>query len=92
MGSNYPQGFYDDETMAALTQAFREVWKTIVTLDPFRDVERDERLRQIIAQTMMDLSDDGISDVDALRDRTLAKIVRPLAKRPNISQRRRLAG
>ena len=90
MGSKYPPGFYDDEAMAVLTQAFREVWKTIITSDPFRDLGMDERLRQTIVRTMMDLTDQGVLGIDELRDRTLAKVGTPhkLAKPPATPRRR----
>ena len=37
MGPKYPPDFCDNETLAALTQTYREVWKTVVLKDPFRD-------------------------------------------------------
>lgn len=77
MGSKYPSGFYDDETVDALAQAFREVWKTIMANDPFRNIGRDEMLRQTIVETMMQLATKGVRSVDELRDRTLAVVVTP---------------
>jgi hypothetical protein len=75
MGSKYPPGFYDDEAVTALTQAFREVWTTIMTDDPSKARVRDEQLRQAIVQTMMELAAEGVVNVDELRDRTLAKVI-----------------
>ena len=49
MGPKYPPDFCDNETLAALTQTYREVWKTVVLKDPFRDFGKDEKLRQNIA-------------------------------------------
>ena len=91
MGSNHPPGFYDDDDMIALTQAFREIWKTVTMSDPFRDFASDERLRQNIVQTMMDLSAENVLSVDELRDRTLAKLgmLHKSAKSPATRQRRR---
>jgi hypothetical protein len=73
MGPKYPPDFYDNETLAALTQTYREVWKTVVLKDPFRDFGKDEKLRQNIVHTMMELIAKGMLNVDKLRDRTLEK-------------------
>lgn len=90
MGSRYPPGFYDDEDMAALTQAFREVWRTVMADDPFRDFGKDEKMRQTIVQTMIDLVAEHVSSVEDLRDKTLTKIgTHKLATPPATPRRRR---
>jgi len=99
MGSNYPPDFYDEEAVAALSQAYREIWKTVVMNDPFRDPGKDEKLGQRIIQTVMELAADGIFKVDELRDRTLAKVLsryevsirrgRPRYRSPRATQQHR---
>ena len=91
MALRYPPGFYDEETVSALAQAFREVWKTAMTNDPFRDSGKHEKLRQTIVQTMLDLINEGVLNADELRDRTLAEVVVPrqLRKPAARPQRRR---
>ena len=74
MGSTHPTGFYDEEALAALTQAYREIWRAVVLNDPFRDLENDEKLRQQIIQAVHELATDGVFN-DELRDRTLEKVL-----------------
>ena len=75
MGSTHPTGCYDEEALAALTQAYREIWKTVVLNDPFRDLDNDEKLRQQIIQAVHELATEGVFNVDELRDRTLEKVL-----------------
>jgi hypothetical protein len=75
MGSNNYPGFYDEETVSALAQAFREVWTTVKANDPFMDFGRSETLRQTIAQSMLELADQGMVNVEDLRDRALAEVI-----------------
>jgi hypothetical protein len=71
MGSKHPPGFYHEETLSAMKGAFRQVWETVVLSDPFRDTDKDELLRQLIIQNLMELTDDGITAPDELRSQTL---------------------
>jgi len=70
MGYRHPQGFYDDETVAALAQAYREAWNTLAPNDI--SFEASEWLRQSIVDTMMELASEGVVSADELRDAAIA--------------------
>jgi hypothetical protein len=73
MGSRYPHGFYDDQRLAVLETAFRDVWKTLAMKSPLRNPEPDEGLRTAIVQRLLGLVEAGITQPEELRARALVE-------------------
>jgi hypothetical protein len=70
MASQHPPR-YDDMTLHALEQAFRDVWMVLKAHDPFGDSDDNSELKRQVARTLMALADTGITDPQELRSRRL---------------------
>jgi hypothetical protein len=58
-----PPPFYDETTLLVLEDAFRGTWTAIAgNNDPFRDLERESELRTALAEKLMALVADGVTD------------------------------
>jgi hypothetical protein len=71
MASQYRQRHYDDEMLAALEEALRDVWQVLKAHDPYPDWQEDLDLKKAVAETLMALADSGVRDPQELRNRTL---------------------
>jgi hypothetical protein len=45
MASQFSPGFYDEENLSVLEQAFRDVWRTLSMNDAIRAQKKDDDLR-----------------------------------------------
>jgi hypothetical protein len=63
MGSQYPPGFYDDEKLAAVESAFRDIWKAFA----MEGRASNEGLRVAVIHTLLKLVDEGTTRPDQLR-------------------------
>ena len=63
MGSLYPAGFYDEEKLAAVESAFRDIWNALAT----EGAASSEGLRVAIIQTLLKLVEEGTTQPDQLR-------------------------
>jgi hypothetical protein len=75
MASRNPPPYYDETTLLTLEQAFRDAWTTI-TNDPFRDLEKESELRTALAEKLMDLVAEGVTDPIELRKLALESLPR----------------
>jgi hypothetical protein len=67
MGSTYPPGFYDEETLKAVEGAFHDIWDKLAT--SHRDLDG---LRVAVIDQLLGLVGQGITDPDSLRTLTLS--------------------
>jgi len=51
-----------------------DIWEVLRGHDPYRDWDADPALKQVLADKLMDLADDGVTDRQELRSRTLATL------------------
>jgi hypothetical protein len=79
MGSQYPPSFYDDETLAVLEQALRDVWRVLKAREPYPNWENNPDLTRHLAFKLMSLADAGVRDPEELRSRALEGF--PLVRR-----------
>jgi hypothetical protein len=67
MASRYHSRSYDEATLSLLTRAFGDTWIMLKDRDPFRDWERDNQLKTDLAEELMGLVDEGVTDPNVLR-------------------------
>jgi hypothetical protein len=65
MASPYPHS-YDEATLPLLAQAFSDTWIMLSERET-RDWERDNQLKIDLAEELMALVDEGVTDPNALR-------------------------
>jgi len=80
MGSRHPPHFYDEETRAALAQAFHDAWEELKARDPSRDWIKDSQLSSELSEKLMALADKGIRKPDELYKRALKGLPRHSAR------------
>ena len=71
MGSQYPPGFYDDNTLRVIEGAFREVWHSLAASNPNQDTDR-QGLKVAVIDRLLGLVEQGITDPEDLRALTLS--------------------
>jgi hypothetical protein len=67
MGSWNPPGYYDEATLSALEQAFRDSWAVLSAHGLSPDSERDTELRTKLAEKLMALVAEGVINPHELR-------------------------
>jgi hypothetical protein len=67
MGSQYPPGSYDQDTLKAIEGVFRDVWDHLPTSNPSHDTDR-EGLKVAIIDQLLGLVEQGITDPLAMRE------------------------
>jgi hypothetical protein len=75
MASRNPPPYYDETMLLTLEQAFREAW-TAIAKDRLRDQEKEGALRAALAEKLMSLADEGVTDPVELRKLALASLPR----------------
>ena len=65
MASPYSHS-YDEATLPLLAQAFSDTWIMLSERDPHRDCQRDNQLKTDLAEELMALVDEGVTDPNAL--------------------------
>ncbi len=73
MGFRNPD-YYDDETLAALEQALRDVWHVLKAHDPYPNWQGDREFKRSLAEKLMALANSGVRDPEELRSRTLQSL------------------
>ena len=71
MASQYPLKRYDEPTLDVLEQVLREVWAVLKAHEPLRDWDNDDELKGVVARRLMVLANEGVTDAQELRSRTL---------------------
>ena len=62
---------YDEITLHALEEALRDVWMVLKAHDPDGAWDHKRELKRQVARTLMALADNGVTDPQELRSRTL---------------------
>lgn len=70
MGSKHPPGYYDEESLKTVEEAFRDIWNIFLTRNP-SPTDRD-LLRVAAVDRLLGLVGEGITDPDTLRALTLS--------------------
>jgi len=73
MASQNPPPYCDETMLLTLEEAFRETW-TAIANDSFRDLERESELRTALAEKLMDLIAEGVTDTVELRKLALESL------------------
>jgi hypothetical protein len=76
MGSRHPPRSYDEETLLALEQAFRDAWAVLEARYPLRDWVNDGQLSSDLSEKLMALADKGITKPEELCKRALKRLPR----------------
>jgi hypothetical protein len=76
MGSRHPPRSYDEETLSALEQAFRDAWAVLEARDPLRDWVKDGQVSSDLSEKLMALADKGITKPEELCKRALKSLPR----------------
>ncbi len=71
MGSRYPPGFYDDDTLNAIEGTFRDVCETLARTEPSFGCDNDG-LRLAVVQQLLKLVEQGVTNSEDLRTLTLS--------------------
>lgn len=74
MASRNPPEYYDDETLAALEQALRDVWQVLKAHDPYPNWNEDPELKRSLAMKLLALANTGVKDPAELRSRALQSL------------------
>ena len=70
MGSRYPPGFYDDETLKAIEGTFHEVCEALSRTEPSFGCDNDG-LRVAVVQQLLKLVEQGVTSPEELRTLTV---------------------